>query len=174
MVFRLSLFAEEGVQQYLRSLDEIIHNQLNDLESDRLSFAKDQFAIDATVEQLFLDAVPEDDREDTEVDMSEAQTIVSSFSTLLATTKETSEQEWYNQLNTLSYCIQTFPMNPEVKSFLSSSRVELEFPAPSATSEFTARDKMLLQEMALSYQLLRHWVRWRWLSWVTHRRCRFY
>ena len=43
-------------------------------------------------------------------------------------------------------------MNPEVKSFLSSSRVELEFPAPSATSEFTARDKMLLQEMALSYQ----------------------
>ena len=58
LAFRLSLFAEEGVQQYLRSLDEILHNQLNDLESDRLSFAKDQFTIDATVEQLFLDAVP--------------------------------------------------------------------------------------------------------------------
>ena len=48
-----------------RSLDEVLHNQMNDLETERSLFlygeGGDEFAIDSTVEQLFLDAVPEED-----------------------------------------------------------------------------------------------------------------
>ena len=123
LAFKVSLFAEEGVQQYLRSLDEVLHNQLNDLESDRLNFAKDQFVIDSTVEQLFLDAVPEELRSE-KVDMTEAQDIVATLTPILETTKQRSEQDWYHQLNTISYCIQTFPMTSDVKSFLLSSRID--------------------------------------------------
>ena len=65
LAFRLSLFAEDGVQQYLRSLDEVLHNQMNDLETERSLFlhgeGSDEFSIDSTVEQLFLDAVPEEE-----------------------------------------------------------------------------------------------------------------
>ena len=154
--FRLSLFAEEGVQQYLRSLDEVLHAHLNDLEAERRLFLQgdggDDFAFDATVEQLFLDAVPEENRSDKEVDMDEAQSIVSDLTSLLAATKRSNPMLWSQQLSTVSYCIQTFPMTEDVKQFLLKSRLELEYPAPNLDRELTNAEKILLQEMALSYQ----------------------
>ena len=154
--FRLSLFAEEDVQQYLRSLDEVLHNQLNDLETERSLFLygedKRDFSINTTVEQLFLDAVPEEQRAEKEVDMNEAESIVSALETMLSASKKSNHTVWSQQLNTLSYCIQTFPMTERVKQFLLESRVALEYPAPQSNKELTIAGKLLLQEMALSYQ----------------------
>ena len=156
LAFRLSLFAEEGVQQYLRSLDEVLHAQLNDLEAERTVFlhgdGAETFFIDDTVEQLFLDAVPEENRAEREVDMDEAKSIVSDLTPLLAASKRSNTLLRSQQLSTISYCIQTFPMTEEVKQFLLESRVELEYPAPNLDRELTNAEKILLQEMALSYQ----------------------
>ena len=119
LAFRLSLFAEEGVQQYLRSLDEVLHNQLNDLETERSRFlygeASDDFSLDTAVEQLFLDAVPEEDRAEKEVDMDEAKSIVSDLVPVLAASKK-NHVVWSTQLDSLSYCIQTFPMTEAGKN----------------------------------------------------------
>ena len=156
LAFRLSLFAVDGVQQYLRSLDEVLHNQMNDLETERSLFlygeSNNTFSIDSTIERLFLDTVPEEDRTEKEVDMDEARSIVSDLAPVLVASKKSSPVLWTTQLGTFSYCIQTFPMTESVKEFLLASRVDLEFPAATFTRDLTKDEKVLLQEMALSYQ----------------------
>ena len=106
LAFRLSLFAEDGVQQYSRSLDEVLHNQMNDLETERSLFlhgdTSEEFSIDSTVEQLFLDAVPEEERAQKEVDMDEAKSIVSDLTSILSASKKTNHLVWSKQLDSFS------------------------------------------------------------------------
>ena len=128
IAFLISLTAENAVQTYLRSLDDVVHGKLVDMELEVREDAEQSLAqgfdLKDDVIDLFLAAVPEEKREDKNINMTEAKEIIKAFGQMMG------DQIDYYKLGTFGYCIQTFPMAIDVKEYLLAARHEAEFPKP--------------------------------------------
>lgn len=151
--FILSLTIEEGLQQYLRQIDAQVHTQLLDLERAKkekeLAVLDRGFVLDETIVQVFLSAMSSAVSSSTEQD-DEGEILQEGAQFIVASLNLTSKTP-VQQLQTFSYCVQTFPMSVAVKEYLQQVRLDAEN-SSAKVEQLSVEEEILLQEMSLSYQ----------------------